>query len=50
MAHARRKFHEARKADPERSHVARAWIKRLYEVADEAEAEAEIAAATAGSW
>lgn len=45
MAHARRKFYDARKADPARSHVALAWIKRLYEVEDEA--KGEIAAATA---
>ena len=30
--HARRKFHEARTSDPERSHAALAWIGRLYEV------------------
>lgn len=39
MAHARRKFHEARNADPTRSHVALAWIRRLYEVEDAAKAE-----------
>jgi len=35
-AHARRKFHEARTSDPERSHAALAWIGRLYEVEREA--------------
>lgn len=44
MAHARRKFYEARKAAPTGSHVALAWIKRLYEVEDAA--KEEIAAAT----
>ncbi len=31
-AHARRKFHEARTSDPERSHAVIAWIGRLYDV------------------
>ena len=31
-AHARRKFHDARTTDPERSHAALAWIGRLYDV------------------
>jgi transposase len=31
-AHARRKFHEARTSDPERSHAAIAWISGLYAV------------------
>lgn len=35
-AHARRKFHEARTSDPERSHAAIAWIGRLYAVEREA--------------
>ena len=35
-AHARRKFHEARSSDPERSHAAIAWIGRLYGVEREA--------------
>ena len=35
-AHARRKFHEARTSDPERSHAAIAWIGRLYGVEREA--------------
>ena len=35
-AHARRKFHEARASDPERSHAAPAWIGRLYAVEREA--------------
>ena len=30
-AHARRKFHDARTTDPERSHAALAWIGRLYD-------------------
>lgn len=37
-AHARRKFHEARTSDPERSHAALAWIGRLYDVEREARA------------
>jgi transposase len=35
-AHARRKFHEARTSDPERSHAAIAWIGRLYGIEREA--------------
>jgi transposase len=35
-AHARRKFHEARTSDPERSHAAIAWISRFYGVEREA--------------
>src|SRR4051812_37317645 len=31
-AHARRKFHEARTTDPQRAHVALAYIRRLYAV------------------
>jgi transposase len=38
-AHARRKFHEARTSDPERSHAAIAWIGRLYTVEREAKDE-----------
>ena len=38
-AHARRKFHEARTSDPERSHAAIAWIGRLYGVEREAREE-----------
>jgi transposase len=34
-AHARRKFYDARTADPERSHAALAWIRRLYDVEDQ---------------
>ena len=45
MAHARRKFYDARKTDATRAHVALAWIKRLYEVEDAA--KKEIAAVTA---
>jgi transposase len=32
MMHARRKFHEARTSDPQRSHQALAWIGLLYDV------------------
>lgn len=32
LMHARRKFHEARTSDPERSHRALAWIQLLYRV------------------
>jgi transposase len=32
MMHARRKFHEARTSDPQRSHQALAWISLLYDV------------------
>ena len=38
-AHARRKFHECRTSDPERSHAAIAWIGRLYGVKREVKAE-----------
>lgn len=38
-AHARRKFHECRTSDPERSHAAIAWIGRLYGVERQAKAE-----------
>ena len=34
--HARRKFYEARTSDPERSHLALAWIVGLYKVEDDA--------------
>jgi transposase len=51
-AHARRKFHEARASDPERSHAAIAWIGRLYAVEREARDEgwddARLTAARAG--
>jgi transposase len=36
-AHARRKFHEARTSHPEGAHIALAYIKRLYQVEDQAE-------------
>ena len=36
--HARRKFHEARTSDPERSHIALAYIKQLYKIEDKGEA------------
>ena len=32
LAHARRKFHDAKTSDPELAHAALAWIGRLYEV------------------
>jgi transposase len=35
-AHARRKFYDARSSDVERSHAALAWIRRLYDVEDQA--------------
>src|SRR4029077_13619276 len=35
-AHARRKYHDCRASDPERSHAAIAWIGRLYAVEREA--------------
>jgi len=37
-AHARRKFFEARTTDPDRSHAALAWIRRLYDLEDKAKA------------
>jgi transposase len=36
-AHARRKFYDARTTDPERAHAALAWIRRLYDIEDQAE-------------
>jgi transposase len=51
-AHARRKFHEARASDPERSHAAIAWIGRLYaaerEARDEGWDDARLMAARSG--
>jgi transposase len=38
-AHARRKFHEARTSDPQRSHAAIAWIGQLYGVERQARDE-----------
>lgn len=35
-AHARNKFHDAQGTDPERALAAKAWIRRLYDVEDEA--------------
>jgi transposase len=35
-AHARRKFYDARTTDPARAHLALAWIRRLYDVEDQA--------------
>lgn len=38
-AHARNKFKEAQATDPERTLAAKAWIRKLYDVEDEAKAE-----------
>jgi len=38
-AHGRNKFKEAQTSDPERTLTAKAWIRRLYDVEDEAKAE-----------
>jgi transposase len=38
-AHARNKFKEAQTTDPERALAAKAWIRKLYDVEDEAKAE-----------
>jgi transposase len=38
-AHARNKFKEAQATDPERALAAKAWVRRLYDVEDEAKAE-----------
>lgn len=38
-AHARNKFAEAQATDPERALAAKAWVRRLYDVEDEAKAE-----------
>jgi transposase len=38
-AHARNKFREAQATDPERALAAKAWVRRLYDVEDEAKAE-----------
>jgi transposase len=38
-AHARNKFHEAQGTDPERALAAKAWVRQLYDVEDEANAE-----------
>jgi transposase len=38
-AHARHKFHEAQGTDPERALAAKAWVRQLYDVEDEATAE-----------
>jgi len=35
-AHARNKFHDAQATDPERALAAKAWVRRLYDVEDEA--------------
>jgi transposase len=38
-AHARKKFKDAQDTDPERALAAKAWIRKLYDVEDEAKAE-----------
>jgi transposase len=38
-AHARNKFKDARATDPERALAAQAWVRRLYDIEDEAKAE-----------
>jgi transposase len=38
-AHARNKFKEAQATDPERALAAKAWVRKLYDVEDEAKAE-----------
>lgn len=38
MAHARNKFKEADSSDPERTLAAKAWVRKLYDVEDEAKA------------
>ncbi len=38
MAHARNKFKEADSTDPERVLAAKAWVRKLYDVEDEANA------------
>jgi transposase len=38
-AHARNKFRDAQTADPERALAAMAWVRKLYDVEDEAKAE-----------
>ena len=46
MAHARRKFYDARATDPVRSHLVLAWIRQLYDVEADAkalEADARVA-------
>jgi transposase len=35
-AHARRKFYDARTTDPERAHAALAWVRKLYDIEDQA--------------
>jgi transposase len=42
-AHARRKFYESRDSAPERAHAALAWIRKLYDVEDEAKGLEETA-------
>jgi hypothetical protein len=37
-AHARNKFHDAQNSDPERVLAAKAWVRKLYDVEDEAKA------------
>ena len=38
-AHARKKFADAQNSDPERALAAKAWVRQLYDVEDEAKAE-----------
>src|SRR5271168_157642 len=38
-AHARNKFHDAQATDPERALATQAWVRRLYDVEDEAKGE-----------
>lgn len=35
-AHARRKFYDARTSDPARAHAALAWVRKLYDIEDQA--------------
>ena len=39
LAHARNKFRDAQSTDPERALAAKAWVRQLYDVEDEAKAE-----------
>jgi len=39
LAHARNKFKDAQATDPERALVSKAWIRKLYDVEDEAKAK-----------
>lgn len=49
-AHARNKFRDAQATDPERALAAKAWVRKLYDVEDEAKAEsARLGLAGAGA-